>query len=206
MVVDVAKEPSPHVFGLLGGPFFSDKVAEFDLAKGVIRLFSAKDCASGSLAYWTNTPSVAEATPDQPFVFGAAINGKAARALLDPARSFSVVYGLPDGTDGVIVEHGVKVEADAAARLLSDDDAALGSVSVGEETIQHAKIRILHPKVVLRAVTGARLSAPLTPDPTLVLGADFMKAHRLLYAPSQHLLYMTYAGGPVYQLTGPAAP
>jgi hypothetical protein len=53
VVDDVDKEPGPHIFGILGGPFFSDKVTEFDLADGIIRLFSAKTAAA---ALWPTGP------------------------------------------------------------------------------------------------------------------------------------------------------
>jgi hypothetical protein len=46
----------------------------------------------------------------------------------------------------------------------------------------------------------------------MLLGADFLRAHRLLVAHSQQKIYFTYAGGPVFRRAGapdssdPAAP
>ena len=37
----------------------------------------------------------------------------------------------------------------------------------------------------------------------MLLGADFLHAHRVLVAHSQRKIYFTYAGGPVFQFTGP---
>jgi hypothetical protein len=37
----------------------------------------------------------------------------------------------------------------------------------------------------------------------MLLGADFLRAHRTLVAHSQHRLYFTYVGGPVF-LADPA--
>jgi hypothetical protein len=39
----------------------------------------------------------------------------------------------------------------------------------------------------------------------MLLGADFLRAHRTLVAHSQQRLYFTYVGGPVF-LAEPAAP
>ena len=39
----------------------------------------------------------------------------------------------------------------------------------------------------------------------MLLGADFLRAHRTLVAHSQRRLYFTYVGGPVF-LAEPAAP
>jgi hypothetical protein len=138
-------------------------------------------------------------------VFGAAINGRPVRASLNPELSFSQLYGLPNSTQSITVEHSGAVGPDDAARGLSDEVAALDSVSVGEETIQHAKIRLKQFKFARSPALGTRVLEVSAPTPTVELGADFMKAHRLLYAPAQHLLYMTYAGGPVYQLGEPVS-
>jgi hypothetical protein len=35
----------------------------------------------------------------------------------------------------------------------------------------------------------------------MLLGADFLRAHRVLVAHSQRKLYFTYTGGPVFQPT-----
>ena len=37
----------------------------------------------------------------------------------------------------------------------------------------------------------------------MMLGADFLRSHRLLVAHSQRKVYFTYAGGPVFQLNLP---
>jgi hypothetical protein len=39
--------------------------------------------------------------------------------------------------------------------------------------------------------------------PEMLLGLDFLRAHRMFVAHSQHKIYFTYTGGPVFQVTGP---
>ena len=38
---------------------------------------------------------------------------------------------------------------------------------------------------------------------SMLLGADFLFSHRVFITHSQRKIYFTYAGGPVFQLTGP---
>jgi hypothetical protein len=40
--------------------------------------------------------------------------------------------------------------------------------------------------------------------PRMLLGADFLKAHRLLIAPSHDLVLFTYTGGPVFDVDTPS--
>jgi hypothetical protein len=40
----------------------------------------------------------------------------------------------------------------------------------------------------------------------MILGADFLKAHRLLFAMSQHRLYLSYLGGDVFQAPTASTP
>ena len=39
----------------------------------------------------------------------------------------------------------------------------------------------------------------------MLLGADFLKAHRVLFARSQHRLYLSYVGGPLFNVSTEAA-
>jgi len=53
-----------------------------------------------------------------------------------------------------------------------------------------------------RRVHGERTGSHVTTsslriDP-MILGADFIRAHRLLVSHSKHRLYFTYVGGPVF--------
>jgi len=53
-----------------------------------------------------------------------------------------------------------------------------------EETIRHGRIRF----------------GEMTSDTDMLLGADFFIAHRIYVSNSQHRLYLTYEGGPVFNL------
>ena len=52
---------------------------------------------------------------------------------------------------------------------------------------------------------GSRVSRNVVQEQPMLLGLDFLRAHRVLVAHSQRKLYFTYVGGPVFQTTGPTS-
>ncbi len=51
---------------------------------------------------------------------------------------------------------------------------------------------------------GSRIPVALAGEPEMLLGADFLRAHRLLISNSTRQLVFTYEGGPVFQVPKPA--
>jgi hypothetical protein len=45
---------------------------------------------------------------------------------------------------------------------------------------------------------GSRLSKSVETEHPMLLGVDFLRAHRVLVSHSQHKMYFTYLGGPVF--------
>jgi hypothetical protein len=64
--------------------------------------------------------------------------------------------------------------------------APFASFRIGDEEIRNTHLRIWD--------TGLR-------DVDMLIGADFFLSHRIYVASSQHKLYFTYNGGPVFNLT-----
>ncbi len=81
--------------------------------------------------------------------------------------------------------------------------APFESFAVGHELIRNPKIHIAHVwKNYTFTETGSRLPGSVGGLPAMLLGADFLRAHRVLIAHSQRKMYFTYAGGTVF----PSAP
>ena len=55
-----------------------------------------------------------------------------------------------------------------------------------------------------RSFPGSRISAKVEVAHSMLLGADFLRSHRVLVAHSQRKIYFTYAGGPVFARAPPA--
>jgi len=200
--------------GLLGRHFlgqFGD--IEFDLAAGALRFWKADHCEKRSLAYWTKAPAMAElshADNEAPYIVRVRLNGKPVDAMLDSGAGTTIV------TPGLAMQAGVSPEkyqsevrylggigeGKVAARIANFD-----SVAVGQEEIKHTRLQVSDMFAQDTAShTGSKLATrEYMPDlPDMLLGADFLRSHRVLIAASQGLLYFTYSGGPIFEVVGDA--
>ncbi len=75
--------------------------------------------------------------------------------------------------------------------------ADFGSLQLDEETIKPARLRIV-PTPRSRPQVGSRLGITYF-DYDMVFGVDFLLAHHVLIANSQHKLYFSYSGGSALQ-------
>jgi tetratricopeptide (TPR) repeat protein len=191
--------------GVLGQNIFRIGDVEYDLANGVIRLMRPHDCKNASLAYWAagTAKPVSEididfATPSEPHTKGIAyVNGTRMRVTfdtgastsyltLDAARRAGVTPQTPGvesgGTWGGIGPHSRRTWI-----------APFASFRIGDEEVRNTRLRIGE---------GDLLGGDM------LLGADFFLSHHVYVASSQHKLYFTYNGGPVFNLTAvpPPAP
>lgn len=84
-------------------------------------------------------------------------------------------------------------ETPLARQTLAD----FGSLQLDEEIIKPARLRIV-PTPRAKPETGSRLGLNFF-DYDAVLGVDFLLAHHVLIANSQHKLYFSYSGGSALQ-------
>ncbi len=134
------------------------------------------------------------------------INGQPVRALLDSGAGSSVL-DRPEAT-----RLGVTDASDAAhkARGLGQQpvDWRFGLVSsfvIGGETIRDTTIAVADLSKGMRYSSGDLVTRKSEGSTGMFLGADFLRAHRVLVAHSQQKLYFTYIGGPVFQGRDPAS-
>jgi predicted aspartyl protease len=200
--------------GLLGRDFLGRLGdIEFDLAAGVLRFWKADRCGNRSLAYWTTTPAVAELRHDDieaPYMVKMRINGKPVDAELDSGAGTTTITPGVANQAGVPPEkyesqvrylHGIG-EGKVAAQIATFD-----SVAVGEEEIRHTRLQVSDMFALnTEHHTGSILATHerMRDEPRMLLGADFLRSHRILIAASQHLLYFTYSGGPIFEVVGDA--
>jgi predicted aspartyl protease len=190
----------------LGYDFFEQVDVEFDLANKAVRLFQAKDCAGVSLAYWApggagEVKLEAADDPDNPHIdLTVQINGQPARAMLDSGASTSVIsrhlaasLGVTPETPGVTASGGVR---GIGGRRPDSWIGPFQSFAIGDEIIRNPNIRFTNLDVS-HTETGSR--APIVTELwQMLLGVDFLRAHRVLVAHSQRKIYFTYVGGPVF--------
>jgi predicted aspartyl protease len=193
---------------LLGEDFFSQVDVEFDLAHNAVRLFQSKNCDGVSLAYWaTEEPREVAIDPVydyQPQIFlTVQINGQPVKAMLDSGAGGSVLAKADAARSGVTPETAGVVAVPSGTGLGPKRvDMWIGlfdTVVIGNESINHAHIYFgdLYRGFTYASI-GSRLSQSAEKEQPMLLGADFLRAHRVLLSHSQRKMYFTYLGGPVF--------
>ena len=181
--------------GVLGQNILNLFEVEYDLPHGMIRLIEAKGCAKTNLAYWAVNRPVSIlpiAVPDQnnPHTIGTVLlNGVKIRAMFDTGASNSLLSMAAAARAG-ITPHSPGVEPGGnivgfGRNLVRTWIAPFDSFKVGDqEEIKHGRIRF----------------GEVTDNTEMLIGADFLIAHRVFVDNSAHRLFLTYEGGPVFNL------
>lgn len=186
--------------GVLGQNILNRWDVEYDLGQGAVRLVNPDDCRKSLLAYWvkpTDPFSVIDihAEPNRkqrysPTIASASVNGVGISVLFDTGAGLSVLSlqaaaraGIKPDSPGVVLA-GMSVGVGATYQTYI---APFSSFKIGDEEIKNTRLRI--GTLDLRNVD-------------MLIGPDFFLAHRIYVANSEHKLYFTYNGGPVFNLSG----
>ena len=202
----------PDVAMLLGSDFLSQFDVELDLAHNMIRLFRADGCTPPQLVYWNKPYSQADLVAsdrDSPVVMATALlNGKRQPVQIDSGADVTIVdehvasnLGVRRGGAGEVHIEGLGPQ-DRAGWIGQFDSFALG-----DEQIAHPRLTVI--KLAQDTVdNGGAYMVPKSLDgntpPTMLIGADFIRAHHLLIGVQEHVLVFSYSGGPIF--SAPAAP
>jgi predicted aspartyl protease len=195
---------------VLGADFLFQNDVEMALAEKQIRFFRPEHCEDAFLAYWDKKAAavkmLATAPDDLRPMVDIEINGKRLKAMIDSGAEMSLVDARAAASVGV-----VRAPDD---RSPPSDMGGLGShtvqswvgtfksVVIGSEEIRNARIDVMDMSGAVLA-DSARMSTTesMQNEADVLLGADFLMAHRVLFAVSQHLVYFTYLGGPAFERT-----
>ncbi len=172
---------------------------EFDFANGMIRRFQPEDCEQSELAYWDKTQpysviDIAPANPGTRRIEGTAfVNGVPIKTWIDTGTMRSVMSASAALKAGVKLTDP-KVHPSGLARGFGAGAAQtwlapFRSFKFGDEEVRDTQLRI--------GIIGE--------GDVMILGADFLLSHRVYVANSQHRLYFTYNGGPVFRLDDASA-
>lgn len=193
----------------IGDDFFQNVDVEFDLANNKVRLFQPLDCKGAKLGYWASD-GIGEVAmePGERTEFFVEINGRPVRALLDSGAGTSIVTTLHAERLGFTPQTpGVATGGCAGGfgnKLTDSWIATFQSFSIGNETIRNPAIRFGDVwQHATQTETGSRLSRSIDVMPGMLLGADFLRSHRVLIANSQRKVYFSHSGGTVFP-TAPA--
>jgi len=186
---------------------FSKYDLELAMSDGQIRFFDPVDCDDAFLAYWDKSASVVAMTRvsvrDPRRLIALQVNGKSAHALIDSGADRSVVdanfarlIGLLDDS----VDQSKKgTLVGAGPHALDFAVVPVKKIVIGNEVIRDTEIAVAE---ILRATVEDQSFSPSQRRQTrafdMVLGEDFLTAHRVLFAVSQERFYFSYLGGRVF--------
>ena len=194
--------------GSLGQNLLRVSDVEYDLADGVVRFIRPVGCAGQPLAYWARkTPySVVKlrylGVVHSQLLAHARVNGRRITVLLDtgsPRSSLSLQAARRAG----ITRHSPGVKPLGSSFGLGGVhfqvwSAPVAQFQIGGERIEHTHLLIgnIDPRGPAGQIGSNR-------HVDMVLGTDFFLSQRLYVAYSQHRIYFTYNGGPLFNLNLP---
>jgi tetratricopeptide (TPR) repeat protein len=184
--------------GLIGQNFLEQWDVEYDFSKGVVRLFKPEGCRKSRLAYWVTPGQAFSQMEIEPVLYARLhtigvgyVNGEKIRVMFDTGAYTSVLSLRAAARAGIKTDSPGVVEAGYSGgigrRTVKTYLATAASFKIGDdEEIKNARLRIADTDL---------------PDADMLLGSDFFVSHHVFVANSQHKLYVTYNGGPVFNLT-----
>ncbi|WP_198115803.1 retroviral-like aspartic protease family protein [Massilia rhizosphaerae] len=183
---------TPAFDAILGAPFLLQMDLELDLRAKRMKFYRPRDCDKTLLLLWKEATVVLpfessrDSSPNPHFTV--MVNGKEMDAVIDSGSHRSVMMLA------AAKRAGIDVNGPGAVRMgdvggVGTDRAAywiapVKTVQFGDETIRNVEIGVVDAQ-------GAS-------DTDLLLGQDFLRAHRVLFAMSQEKLYIAYLGGDVF--------
>ena len=207
-----APDVAPDVAVILGDDILSQYDVEFAVTEGYVRLMQPKGCSPDQLVYWNKPFSQADlvaADRDLPAIMSTAVlNGRRQPVQIDSGADVTIVDQLAAS------EVGVRRHAGAdnlhIGGLGPQDRAAwvgqFDSFALGDEQIGHPRLTVI--KLAQDTVdNGGAYMVPRSIDgntpPTILIGADFIRAHHLLIGTREHVIVFSYSGGPIFSVPTP---
>jgi tetratricopeptide (TPR) repeat protein len=184
--------------GLIGQNILGIADVEFDLPHGAVRLMKTNGCGRTGLAYWAGdkpyTMLQLEGNPDGAFrphtIATVTLNGVKIKALFDSGAQSSLLslatakrLGITPDTPGVeFVGNG----GGLGTRKVPTWLATFDKIDIGGEEINKPKIR---------------MSQLDLGNADMLIGVDFFLTHRMFVSNTNHKMFVTYEGGPVFGLS-----
>ena len=183
--------------GLIGQNVLHTGDVEYDLADGMIRLMAPKGCGSQALAYWLKPDEgyavipINMTTATEPSTIGVVlVNGVRTTAVFDTGSPNSMLSRRAAARIGLKLGSSALVDAGwtggGGGGLVRTWTAPIASFKIGDEEIKNTQM----------LVGDFNMS-----DADMLVGIDFFLAHRIYVATSQRRMYLSYAGGPVFDLS-----
>ena len=176
---------------------------DMEIDADVLRFYDPEDCDDAPLGYWADdvpwTPMLAAARGDFGVEVLVQVDGVPVRAAIDTGSPYSLLdlsiarrLGFDPARAGP-ADESEGLGAHAMRSWLAD----FGAIAIGPEVVHRPTLRIAD--MWGHAVGDAQsMDARRVVDddwPQMLLGADFVRTHRLLISMAQRRVYFSYVGG-----------
>lgn len=183
---------------VLAADYLMQTDLEMVLAERQLRFFRPDGCGDAFLAYWDAQAielTMGERNPqDRRVVVEVLLNGKPVRARFSSSAPVSVIDLAAALRAGLVVPEG-------AGRTWP---GRFDSIDIGGESIRNTQVLVRDRWARYRSKHSSWDDAErVAGQPEMILGLDFLKAHRVLFAPSQGRVYLSHLGGPVFSVIEP---
>ncbi|MGH8232472.1 MAG: aspartyl protease family protein [Steroidobacteraceae bacterium] len=183
--------------GVMGQNVLNMADADYDFSNGRLRFLQAIDCSKTNLAYWAKGQDVSiieldrhehsTETTGSAYVNGVKISVQFDSGAQESTISVRAARRAGVSTDAPGVQNGGSIGG-FGRRFVQSWIAPFQSFRIGSEEVRNTRLRISDIDIE---------------NIDMLIGADFFLSHHVLVANSQHLLYITYNGGPVFKLPAP---
>jgi predicted aspartyl protease len=193
---------------IFGQDFLARSSVEFDLRHGVVRTMKTSGCSPAELPYWAKTYSMADliASPRdaQAIRVNVVLNGHAVRALIDSGSSVSLLTKSVADSIGVRYIGSNARVVGIGRRSLATWIVDVQSFKLGDERINNTRLLVAElGKYQTMQRIGSRIPVVAGTEPAMLLGMDFLRAHRVLIDNATRKMVFTYEGGPIFQISKP---
>ncbi len=190
--------------GLIGQNLLKISDVEYDLANGIVRFFKPIDCNGQPLAYWavstpyTSVELQSMETTNNHLGATAIINGRRMSVWLDTGSTRSLLSLDAAARIGITPTSPGVTSLGTRGNMGEIWIAPVASFQLGGEKVEHTHLLIarLAPQHPVGYASDSEF-------PDMMLGEDFFLSHRIYVAYSQHKIYFTYNGGPLFNLNLP---
>jgi predicted aspartyl protease len=196
--------------GILGADILFGHDLEIALAAGELRWVIPDGCHDEFLAYWDREASVLPMSrlsrDDHRQVITLQINGHDLRALIDSGASTSVIDTAAAARVGVTRDSSEVLSEGKAGgigpRKIDWWIAPFHKVVIGRESISDTRLSVGDLRSGFReeATTTTRIQRQIDTGHDMILGADFLKSHRVLFSVQQQQFYFSYVGGHIFAI------
>lgn len=186
-----------NIAGVLGSEFLFRHDIEIDWSKNVLRFFHPENCAPNApLAYWDQEANTVplDIEAEQSPIIEVMLNGQKLRALISSGSTSTMVDLVHLNNSGITFQQGEKLHDvnGIGENPMPAWRAQFDLLQIGNYQLAKPRFKVADFWGNLAKQDHSQKNAnSMRKNYQMVLGADFLRTHRVLFATSQKKLYFS---------------